>query len=225
MRVIDLHASGGRASEAFCSEEGASTENIDIVGKKGSKNQAKSMHGTENMKKRGEGSNQAFPLLLCAYGAFFVRSMASWSGSMVRSSWGPFYREGLILGKRWQDTPLCGRFGGWTPHAHMADSARAPCAWFTMSRHVSRAHTGCTALPRGISGTPIACRPRRREREISPNKGISHCLRVGYGTERADLPHTVTISHKRRNRYFFTVLAISWASSTLFSSAKCQCQI
>ena len=73
--------------------EDASTENIDIFGKKGEEKQAKNMHGTENEKNVGEVSKQAFPLLSRARGVFFVRFMAPGRGRMVSRKNGPFYRE------------------------------------------------------------------------------------------------------------------------------------
>jgi hypothetical protein len=53
--------------------EDASTENIDIFGKKGEENQAKNMYGTENEKNVSEVSQQAFPLLSRARGCKFQR--------------------------------------------------------------------------------------------------------------------------------------------------------
>ena len=78
-------------------EEETSTENIDIIGKKGKENQAKKYARDREYAKLGEGSKQAFPLLSCARVTFFVRSMAPGQGRRVRPQGGHFYRESLIM--------------------------------------------------------------------------------------------------------------------------------
>ena len=61
------------------SGEDGSTENIDIIGKKGEESQIKSMNGTEKKQNFVEVSNQPFPLLSRAREGVFVRSVAPWT--------------------------------------------------------------------------------------------------------------------------------------------------
>ena len=133
----------------------ASTENIDIFGKKGEKNQAKSMHGTENVQNVGKAPTRRSPCCLAPAGHFLCvlwhPGGAAWSAPQ-----GVHFTENrLILGK----DVIEGARGG----KNSTDRACKGADFSTGGRRPRRRHRRTHAHPRQYDAHPTMTQEHRAD--------------------------------------------------------------